>query len=111
MCPQTTHYVSSHICWPIYAHRGYDKLLSMRPLTYADKCSQRPDDAIHRGYDKLTEWDMSKPGNFISNFEPLNRTRIKDLVEDVIGFEKYTEPMQVRFLPLSFCYDSVLLLY
>ena len=80
-------------------------------LTYADKCSQRPDDAIHRGYDKLTEWDMSKPGNFISNFEPLNRTRIKDLVEDVIGFEKYTEPMQVRFLPLSFFYDSVLLLY
>ena len=92
-------------------HRGHDTLLYMRPLTYADKCSQRPDDAIHRGYDKLTEWDMSKPGNFISNFEPLDRTRIKDLVEDVIGFEKYTEPMQVRFLPLKFFYFSVFLLY
>jgi uncharacterized membrane protein (GlpM family) len=32
-----THYVSSHICWPIYAHRGFDKLLSMRPLTYAER--------------------------------------------------------------------------
>lgn len=34
---------------------------------------QRPDDAIHRGLDKTTELDMSKSGNFISNFEPLTR--------------------------------------
>ena len=35
---------------------------------------QRPDDAIHRGYDKQTERDMSKPGTFVSNFEPLTRS-------------------------------------
>ena len=39
---------------------------------------------------------MSKPGNFISNFEPLDRTAVADIVEEVIGFEKYTEPMQER---------------
>ena len=33
---------------------------------------QRPDDAIHRGFDKQTEKDLSRPGNFISNFECLN---------------------------------------
>jgi hypothetical protein len=44
----------------------------------------------------MTEWDMSKPGNFISNFEPLNRETVADIVEEVIGFEKYTEPMQER---------------
>ena len=25
---------------------------------------------MHRGLDKQTEWDLSRPGNFISNFEP-----------------------------------------
>ena len=32
---------------------------------------QRPDDAIHRGFDKQTEKDLSRPGNFISNFQCL----------------------------------------
>jgi len=53
----------------------------------------------------MTEWDMSKPGNFISNFEPLNRKDVGEIVEEVIGFEKFTEPMQERlgsFLENSF---------
>ena len=33
---------------------------------------QRPDDAIHRGFDKQTEKDLSRPGNFISNFQCLD---------------------------------------
>ena len=32
-----------------------------------------PDDAIHRGYDKQAERDLSSPGTFISNFQPLTR--------------------------------------
>ena len=32
---------------------------------------QRPDDAIHRGYDKQTEADFARPDNFFSNYEPL----------------------------------------
>ena len=32
---------------------------------------QRPDDAIHRGYDKQTEADFTMPENFFSNYEPL----------------------------------------
>ncbi len=55
---------------------------------------QRPDDAIHRGYDKQTEADFSKPGNFFSNYEPLSRAQAQDLIEDSIGFDQYTEPMQ-----------------
>ena len=38
---------------------------------------QRPDEAIHRGFDKTTELDMSKSGNFISNFEPLTREQAR----------------------------------
>jgi hypothetical protein len=55
---------------------------------------QRPDEAIHRGYDKLTEKELAQPGNFISNFEPLGRTDAQALVEEAIGFSKYTEPMK-----------------
>jgi hypothetical protein len=55
---------------------------------------QRPDDAIHRGYDKQTEADFSRSGNFFSNYEPLTRNQAGELIEDSIGFDKFTEPMQ-----------------
>jgi len=55
---------------------------------------QRPDDAIHRGYDKVAESDFARSDNFFSNYEPLRPTVAKDLVEDPIGFYQFTEPMQ-----------------
>lgn len=65
---------------------------------FAENCEyrlfQRPDDAIHRGLDKQTEQDLSRPGSFISNFEPLPSLEARKLVEDVIDFDLYTEPMQ-----------------
>lgn len=55
---------------------------------------QRPDDAIQRGYDKLTERELAQPGNFISNFEPLTRADARALLDEAIGFSQYTAPMQ-----------------
>jgi hypothetical protein len=55
---------------------------------------QRPDDAVHRGYDKQTEFDFTQPGNFLSNYEPLTPSHARELLEDSIGFDKYTAPMQ-----------------
>jgi hypothetical protein len=55
---------------------------------------QRPDEAIHRGYDKLTELELAQPGNFISNFEPLAQADARALVDEAIGFSKYTAPMK-----------------
>ncbi|HQF37944.1 MAG TPA: hypothetical protein PK322_02385 [Opitutaceae bacterium] len=55
---------------------------------------QRPDDAVHRGYDKQTELDMSGPGNFFSNYEPLSRAQAWELIKDTIGFEQFTPPLQ-----------------
>lgn len=55
---------------------------------------QRPDDAIHRGYDKQTELDFSRTDNFFSNYEPLKAGAAQELIEDAIGFNQYTEPMQ-----------------
>ena len=40
-----------------------------------DLLFQRPDDAIHRGYDKQAERDIAAPETFLSNFAPLTRGR------------------------------------
>jgi len=55
---------------------------------------QRPDEAVHRGYDKTTEQDLSEPGNFLSNFEPFTVAQARELVEDSIGLETYSAPMR-----------------
>jgi len=67
-------------------------------LKFVQNCErrlfQRPDDAIHRGYDKQTESDFARLDNFFSNYEPLTPADARDLVEEAIGFNQYTEPMQ-----------------
>ncbi len=55
---------------------------------------QRPDDAIHRGFDKGAEADIATPGTFLSNFEPLTVDQAKALVEHIVEFDRYTEPMK-----------------
>ncbi|MEI8294183.1 MAG: hypothetical protein WCG66_09370 [bacterium] len=67
-------------------------------LKFAENCEyrlfQRPDDAIHPGYDKQTESDFSSPGNFFSNYQPLSRGEVQALLEDAVNFSKFTSPMQ-----------------
>ena len=55
---------------------------------------QRPDDAIHRGYDKQTESDFTRDDNFFSNYEPLRSSAARELIEDSIGFYQFTQPMR-----------------
>ena len=55
---------------------------------------QRPDDAIHRGYDKQAESDFAQPDNFFSNYEPLTPKDAREQVEDAIGFYQFTPPMK-----------------
>jgi hypothetical protein len=55
---------------------------------------QRPDDAIHPGFDKQTEADMASRGLFCSNFQPLPAYEVTAIVEDVALYGAFTEPMQ-----------------
>lgn len=56
---------------------------------------QRPDDAIHRGFDRQAEADLAREGaNFISNFEPLRREQVADMMEKVVDFDAFTPPMK-----------------
>ncbi|HWR52973.1 MAG TPA: hypothetical protein VN428_17820, partial [Bryobacteraceae bacterium] len=55
---------------------------------------QRPDDAIHRGFDKQAEADIAGPGVFLSNFEPLSVDQARAIVDHVVDFDRFTEPMK-----------------
>lgn len=67
-------------------------------LKFVQNCEtrlfQRPDDAVHRGYDAQAEADIAQPGNFLSNYAPLTSDDARELLEDAIGFHAYTEPVQ-----------------
>ncbi len=72
-----------------YRHPSVKMIVNCENLLF-----QRPDDAIYRGYDKQAEKDLSSPGCFLSNYEPLNRKAVDDIVEDAIHFDQYTDPMK-----------------
>jgi len=55
---------------------------------------QRPDDAVHRGYDKQAELDLSGADNFISNFEPLGRSEAAAMARKIVQLSEYSEPMR-----------------
>ncbi|HZZ56638.1 MAG TPA: hypothetical protein VFE31_02325 [Opitutaceae bacterium] len=63
-------------------------------LNCEQRLFQRPDDAIVRGYDRRTERDFSRPGLFCSNYEPLARPAALAIVDDTLGFEAFTPPLQ-----------------
>ena len=67
-------------------------------LKFVQNCEQRlfqrPDDAIHRGYDKQTEADFARDDNFFSNYEPLPAHAAAEFVDNAISFHQFTRPMQ-----------------
>ncbi|HZL13369.1 MAG TPA: hypothetical protein VFC85_04435, partial [Verrucomicrobiae bacterium] len=68
-------------------------------LKFVQNCEQRlfqrPDEAIHRGYDKQTESDFARLDNFFSNYEPLKAKDAQEIIGDAIRFFQFTKPMRV----------------
>jgi hypothetical protein len=54
---------------------------------------QRPDDAIHRGYDTQAERDIATPGTFLSNFQPLTKADAVAMRDDAVTFTAFSAPM------------------
>jgi hypothetical protein len=55
---------------------------------------QRPDEAINPGADHQAEADIASPGTFLSNYEPLTGQQVRALVDHVVEFDRYTDPMK-----------------
>lgn len=95
---QTEDDISASIVVPKDGIEGLHPELPNPSLKFIKNCEyrlfQRPDDAIHRGYDKHTESDFSKGGLFFSNYEPITRKGAKAMVDDAIRFEQFTAPMR-----------------
>ena len=58
---------------------------------------QRPDDAVIAGYDHQTEHDLSHSNNFLVNYEPIPQVQAEEIIDDVVHFDEFTEPMK-RFI-------------
>ena len=95
---QTEDDISASVVVPAAQLPGLKRNTAAVSYKFAANCEyrlfQRPDDAIHRGLDKQTELDMSRPDNFLSNYEPLNAARAKQMVAKITKFDQYTPPMQ-----------------
>ncbi|MDQ8197153.1 hypothetical protein QEH56_03290 [Pelagicoccus enzymogenes] len=96
---QTEDDISSSVVVPATHLKGLDKgAVGYSSLKFIVNCEyrlfQRPDEAIHRGYDKTTEKDFSRDNMFFSNYEPLDRATTRELAKDAIRFGQFTEPMQ-----------------
>ncbi len=77
-----------------YLNPGYTNQSVKLTENCEEKFFQRPDEAIHRGYDKETEADLAQRNNFCSNYEPLTAEDGKKLIADAINFDKYTRPIR-----------------
>ncbi|MCL4107106.1 UNVERIFIED_CONTAM: hypothetical protein GTU68_039098 [Idotea baltica] len=90
--------ISASVVVPTALLQDLPKGLTATSQKFVQNCEyrlfQRPDDAIHRGLDKQTEYDLSQPGNFISNFEPVTREQVLRMAEYVVEFDAFSQPMQ-----------------
>ena len=59
---------------------------------------QRPDDAIHRGYDKQAEADIAGDHVFWSNYAGLTTDEVQEEIDDFANYEKYTQVMKDRLV-------------
>lgn len=73
---------------------GGSGVASKFTINCENRLFQRPDDAIHRGFDKKTESDLASPDNFISNFEALTHEYVDEMARKAVDFDKFTQPME-----------------
>jgi len=90
--------ISASVLVPVRSLKHVEEEDHGQSLKFVINCEQRlfqrPDEAIHRGYDKQTESDFADTDNFFSNYQPLDQVFARDLLEDAIGFHRFTEPIQ-----------------
>jgi len=90
--------ITASVTAPVASLSGLPDDVRGASVKFAKNCEtrffQRPDDAVHRGYDKQAEADMARMDNFISNFEPLSRSKAGEMVGRTVELSEYTEPMR-----------------
>ncbi|MEN8118339.1 MAG: hypothetical protein ABFS16_15240 [Bacteroidota bacterium] len=95
---QTEDDISATITLPAKSLKNLNKEYTNLSLKLVANCEsyffQRPDEAVIRGYDKGAESDIVQDNTFLTNYEPLTKDNARELVEDAISFEQYTQPVK-----------------
>jgi hypothetical protein len=90
--------ITASVVLPRESLTGLDPEYGHPSVKLVENCEQRlfqrPDDAIYRGFDKDAEADIARPGTFLSNYEPLTTAAARALVDNVVDFDLYTDPMR-----------------
>jgi hypothetical protein len=95
---QTEDDITASIVIPSEKLGNLNSHYSNSAVKFVENCEyrffQRPDEAIHKGYDKQAEIDLSSANTFVSNFEPLSVDDVEKIFKNAIEFDKYTAPMK-----------------
>ncbi|MGB1124058.1 MAG: hypothetical protein ACPG4Q_02535 [Phycisphaeraceae bacterium] len=90
--------ISASITVPAKGVQGLNPRFQPTSIKFVKNCEyrffQRPDEAIHRGFDENTERDLGGRGNFLCNFEPKTAAEAKEMVDSVVDFDQWTDPIQ-----------------
>jgi len=90
--------ISASVVVPASSLKHLDPAYRQPSVKFTQNCEfrffQRPDEAVHRGYDKQAEHDLSADGSFISNFEPFERVQAGEFLDNVVEFTEYTAPVR-----------------
>ena len=87
---------------PEYGHPSVKLVSNCETMLF-----QRPDDARHRGMDRQAEADIASPDTFLSNYEPLTHDQVQAMVDHVVEFDRYTEPMKRLLADFDGAYSYV----
>ncbi len=90
--------ITASVVLPRESLKNLDPEYANQSVKLVENCEQllfqRPDDAIHRGFDKDAEADISGEGVFLSNFEPLSLEQVQAMAGQVVEFDKFTDSMK-----------------
>ena len=90
--------ISVSITLPASQVENLPKKMTNESIKIIQNCEyrlfQRPDDCVIRGFDKQAEADLSATNTFVSNFEPYKKDFAKELIEDSVNFDMYTQPVK-----------------
>ena len=90
--------ITASVVLPSASLNNLDAEYETESVKLVENCEQllfqRPDDAVHRGFDRDAERDLALPGTFLSNFEPLTIEQARRLVDHVVDFDQYSGPMK-----------------
>lgn len=97
---QTEDDISASIMVPARKLSYLNKAYSNSSYKFSTNCEyrffQRPDEAIHKGYDKQAEADLSGDNLFVTNYRLLTKADVQVIKDDVMAYISYSPAVKAH---------------